>query len=140
METLCLKGRIFSGKGEGAKFLNLTWARKQIEEKLSFSPYPGTLDIRLTRNSIKIKRVLMKAAGIEILPAPGYYRGKLFKANLKNLRCAVVIPEVPSYPEDVVEVISSTNLRERLHLVDGSLCEVEVTIWPVFFFCAPKSP
>jgi CTP-dependent riboflavin kinase len=70
----------------------------------------------------------MKAAGIEILPAPGYYRGKLFKANLKNLRCAVVIPEVPSYPEDVVEVISSTNLRERLHLVDGSLCEVEVTI------------
>jgi CTP-dependent riboflavin kinase len=40
----------------------------------------------------------------------------------------VVIPEVPGYPEDVIEVISPINLREKLHLVDGSLSEFEVTV------------
>jgi riboflavin kinase len=123
-----LKGRVFSGKGEGTGFVKLSWARQQIKEKLGFSPYPGTLNIRLNRDSIQIKRTLMKALGVEISPAPGHYPGKLFGANLMNLECALIIPEVPSYPEDVIEVVSSANLREKLHLADGSLCQVVVTI------------
>ena len=128
MKTLRLKGRVFSGKGGGARFINLAWARKQIEEKMGFAPYPGTLNIRLDGTSIKTKRELTKAESVEISPAPGYFHGKLFRANLANLGCAVVIPEVPGYPEDVIEVISPINLREKLHLVDGSLCELEVTV------------
>ena len=123
-----MKGRVFSGKGEGTGFVKLSWARQQIEEKLGFSPYPGTLNIRLTQDSTKMKRTLLKALGVEISPAPDYYPGKLFRANLMNLECALIIPEVPGYPEDVVEVVSSANLREKLHLTDGSLCEVVVTI------------
>jgi riboflavin kinase len=128
LKILRLKGRVFSGKGGGARFVNLAWARKQIEEKIGFAPYPGTLNIRLAGNSMKTKRALTKAVGVEISPAPGYFRGKLFRANVANLGCAVVIPEVPGYPEDVIEVISPVNLREKLHLVDGSLCEFEVTV------------
>jgi riboflavin kinase len=128
LETLRLKGKIFSGKGEGAAFIGLSWARKQIEKKLGFSPYPGTLNVRLIRNSIKLRRLLMVADGLEISPASGYNAGKLFKATLKNLECAVVFPMVSDYPANVIEVVSSLNLREKLHLVDGSLCEVEVTI------------
>jgi riboflavin kinase len=127
VKTLCLKGRVFSGKGEGAEFINLSWASKQIEEKLGFTPYSGTLNIRLDRKSTKMKKALMKATGAEILPALGYCRGRIFEASIMKVKCAVVIPEVPGYPEDVVEVISSTNLRERLHLADGSRVEVKVT-------------
>jgi riboflavin kinase len=127
LKTLRLKGKVFSGKGEGAEFVRLSWARKQMEEKLGFTPYSGTLNIRLDEKSTKMKKALMKATGAKILPAPGYCRAKIFEASMMKVKCAALILEVPGYPEDVVEVISSTNLRERLHLADGSSVEVKVT-------------
>jgi riboflavin kinase len=123
---LRFKGRVFSGKGEGAEFVNLSWASKQIEEKLGFTPCLGTLNIRLDEKSIKIRKALKDATGAEILPIPGFCRGKIFGAKIMNVECAIVIPEVPGYPEDVLEVVSSTSLREKLHLVDGSSVEVKV--------------
>ena len=98
-----------------------------MEEKLGFTPYVGTLNIRLDGKSIKMRKALMNARGVEILSAPGFYRGKIFQAIIMNLKCAVVNPKVPGYPEDVLEVVSSTSLREKLHLVDGSMVEVKVT-------------
>ena len=127
MKTTCLRGNVFSGKGEGTKFVNLSWSRKQIEEKLGFTPYSGTLNIRLDGKSIKMRKALMDAKGIEILSSPGFCRGKIFQASIMNMKCAVVIPEVPGYPEDVLEVVASTSLREKLHLADDSMVEVKVT-------------
>jgi riboflavin kinase len=128
LRSLRLTGRVFSGKGRGAKFVDLAWVREQIEQKLGFSPYPGTLNIRLTPESTRMMRTLMKTPSVEIVPARGYYSGKLFQADLMGLECVVVIPEVPGYREDVIEVISSGNLRKTLNLADGSQCEVKVTV------------
>ncbi|PIU59668.1 riboflavin kinase, partial [Candidatus Bathyarchaeota archaeon CG07_land_8_20_14_0_80_47_9] len=50
MPTLCIKGKISTGKGEGAQFVKLPWVRKQIIQKLGFTPFPGTLNIRLTED------------------------------------------------------------------------------------------
>jgi riboflavin kinase len=127
LRTLRFSGRVFSGKGEGAEFVNLSWARKQVEEKLGFTPYPGTLNIRLDEKSTKMRKALINARGSEIIPPLGFCRGKIFEASMMNVKCAVVIPEVPGYPEDVFEVVSSTNLREKLHLANGSSVEVRVT-------------
>jgi riboflavin kinase len=119
---------VFSGRGEGAKFINLPWVREQILKQLGFSSYSGTLNMLLTEESSRTKRFLTKAAGLRIVPAPGYYAGKLFKARIMNVECAVIIPQVPGYSEDIIELASSVNLKERLHLVDGSACEVMVMI------------
>lgn len=121
-----MRGSVFSGKGGGGRFVDLAWVKEQVEKKLGFSPYPGTLNIRLTVESARMKEALVRAPGVEIVPAAGYCSGKLFTASLMGLGCAVVIPEVPGYPEDVLEVISSENLRKRLNLVDGSPCEIQV--------------
>lgn len=126
METLRLRGSVFSGKGGGGRFVDLAWVKEQVEKKLGFSPYPGTLNIRLTAESARMKKALARAPSVEIVPAVGYCAGKLFTASLMGLGCAVVIPEVPGYPEDMLEVISSENLRKRLNLVDGSPCEIQV--------------
>lgn len=128
MKTLCLKGEVISGKGDGAKFTRLAWARKQMEEKLGFSVFPGTLNVKLTGDSAEMRKILRKGNGVEILPASGYCRGKLFKARFNGVECAVIVPEVVGYPENIVEVVASVNLREKLCLVDGSLVEVEVTL------------
>ena len=127
MQTVSLRGRVFSGKGEGAKYVSLDWAKRQMKEKLGFDPYLGTLNIRLSADSLKNKRLLMKSGGLEITPATGYYPGKLFKATIGNVTCAIVIPDVPGYPEEIIEVIAPSNLRRMLRLADDNMIEVKVT-------------
>jgi riboflavin kinase len=125
---LHLKGRVFSGSGEGAKFTELRWVRRQIAEKLGFAPYPGTLNIKITEGNAKLK-LLRGSKSIQISPADGFCRGRCFNAYLMdNLKCAIVVPEVTNYPEDVLEVIASTNLREKYRLKDGDTVEVKIIL------------
>ena len=128
MKTLLLEGEVFSGKGEGAEFTKLPWVKKQIKKKLGFTPYLGTLNIRLTERSVILKNLLKNAQGIEITPAEGFHRGVCFKAYLMGLECAVVIPEVQDYPENTLEVVAPTKLREHLKLKDGSIIEIKVLL------------
>ena len=129
MKTLRIKGVLFSGKGEAAKFIELPWVKKQITEKLGFVPHPGTLNLKLTKEEFKCRTLLEKTEAMEISPVKGFSRGRCFKAYLKsNLKSAVVIPEVPNYPSDMIEVIAPTNLREKLQLRDGDSVEVKVLL------------
>jgi riboflavin kinase len=119
------KGTVFSGTGEGRKFIDLPWVKQQIQEKLGFTPYSGTLNIRLTKESMKQKNQLENAKQLEISPEKGYCTGKLIKARIDSVECAIVIPQIPNYPSDIIEVIAPWYLRGLLKLTDGS--EVTVT-------------
>jgi len=123
---LRVKGIVFSGSGEGARFIEIPWVRKQITEKLGFIPYAGTLNIKLAEG-IANSKLLKKAKAIEILPAEGFCRGKCFNACfMDTLKCAIVIPEVENYPEDILELIAPINLREKFKLKDGDIVNVEI--------------
>jgi riboflavin kinase, archaea type len=126
LPTLIFKGAVYSGRGEGRKFIVLHWVKRQIEEKLGFTPYSGTLNIRLTKEGIAQKKWLEKAPCFEVFPEKGYCKGTLIRARVEGLACAVIVPEVPNYPTDVLEVVAAWCLRERLKLVDSS--EVEVIV------------
>jgi len=127
LKTLCIRGIVFSGKGEGAKFIELPWVKKQIVEKLGFTPYRGTLNIELVKEEFEKKASLERAQAIEVSPVKGFSRGRCFKANLMDkLECAIVIPKIPNYPENVIEVIAPTNVREKLQLRDGDPVEVKI--------------
>jgi len=129
LKTFCLKGKVFSGRGEGAKFMKLPWVKKQIREKLGFVPYPGTLDIRIMQGSVELKKALAEDGGVDILPAADFHSGKCYRASFKTeLKCALIVPEVAGYPENVVEIIGPENLREKFHLSDGQPVEVTVTV------------
>lgn len=123
------EGKIFSGSGEGAKFVSLPWVKKQITKKLGFTPYLGTLNIKLTEDSLNFKELLKKAKAIEISPSEGFCRGKCFEAYfMDELKCAIVMPDVANYPVDIVEVIAPINLRERFHLRDGDAVTVKIIL------------
>ncbi len=126
MKALCVKGLVFSGKAEGEKFIKLLWVRTQIKEKIGFDPYNGTLNLRLANgDSLKLDKVLKTAKSIEISPEIGYYPGKCFKARMKrSIQCAAIIPQIPNYPKNVLEIIAPFNLRERLHLRDNDTAEI----------------
>ena len=53
-----LAGRVFTGQGEGKKYVSLSWVKHQIKEKLGFDPYPGTLNLRLDEENAKHRVVL----------------------------------------------------------------------------------
>lgn len=125
LEKKEFKGTVFSGEGEGKKFVDLPWVKKQIKEKLGFSPYSGTLNIRLPKQNGS-QKMLEKLQGTIINPEKGYCTGKLIKAHIGNLKCAIIIPQIPNYPPDVIEIIAPVNLRESFTLKDGS--EVTVTV------------
>ena len=128
MPKIVLVGTVFSGSGNGKKFVCLPWVKRQIEKNLGFSPYPGTLNLHLNKENTKKKILLENANGTIIEPQIGCCPGALFKACLGSLECAIVAPKVPNYPSDVIEIISSVYLREHLNLSDGNLVTVSVSV------------
>ncbi len=125
MPKITFKGTVYTGKGEGRKFIDLPWVKQQIKEKLGFTPYSGTLNIHLNKKSAKQKALLEKAEQLEIQPEKGYCTGILIKAQIESLKCAIIIPHISNYSSDVLEIIAAWFLRERLKLGDGD--EVTVT-------------
>ncbi len=119
MKRIELKGTVISGDGNGKKFIELLWVKQQIKEKLDFIPYPGTLNIKLTEKSVKQRKLIEKSPTAKIIPAKGYCSGLLFRAFIGILECAIVIPEVPDYPETLLEIIAPVNLRKSLQLEDS---------------------
>jgi len=126
LERIELSGTVFSGRGEGRNFLELPWVKRRIEKKLGFTPYLGTLNVMLSEESVKRKKLLEKAHSIKVCPADGYCSGALIKALIGTLECAIVVPEIAGYPKGVLEVVAPVNLREQLQLEDGD--EVTVTV------------
>lgn len=121
------EGTVFSGKGEGKNFVSLPWVTSQIEQKLGFEPFRGTLNIRLNEKGKKNKQLLDLEKGIILQPQTGYCPGIVFRASISGFNCAIVIPVIPSYPNDVIEIISPFYLREKLSLIDGK----KVTVWVI---------
>jgi riboflavin kinase len=128
VEKIEFDGIVFSGGGEGKKFLDLPWVKKQIKQKLGFTPYPGTLNIRLSEGSRKNRKLLKSAASIEICPAEGYCSGLLIKASIGSCDCAIVVPEVAGYPSGILEIIAPFGLREKLHLNEGNNVRIKVDL------------
>ena len=126
MPSIVFVGRVFSGKGEGKEFITLPWVERQIQEKLGFTPYPGTLNIHLKSKSIKAKKQLEGVESFSVCPEKGYCTGRLMKATIEGAECALILPQVPSYPKNVLEIIAKECLREKLKIKDDS--EVTVTL------------
>jgi riboflavin kinase len=128
LKSFLVKGKVFSGKSEATRFTELPWMKKQITEKLGFTPYSGTLNVKLTEDCLKLRSLLKRVKVIQITPATSFCHGRCFQAYLMDVECAIVIPEIANYPSDVIEVIAPMNLREKLQLEDGDTIEIKISL------------
>lgn len=129
LPILKLKGEVFSGTGEARAFTELPWAKTQMKIGLGFTPYSGTLNLRLFGRSVRLRHMLGDIGGKELIPPQGCCRGLLFKAKLRGaVECAIVIPKVQNYPADVLEVVAPVSLRNSLDLRDGDTVQLEVIL------------
>jgi CTP-dependent riboflavin kinase len=126
---LVIRGRITEGLKESRFFTHIPWVREQFINKLGIDPYPGTfnLDIIDVQDLEKLKEIKQRK-GIEITPEePGFCSAKCFHVLVcGKVEGAVIIPEIPDYPESKVEIISSLKIRKVLSLEIGELALVEV--------------
>ena len=135
LESLESGGIVFSGKvtaglGEGAFFLRQKQYADSFKKKLGFAPFAGTLNIRLNEDGIE-KRIMLREE--EPIAIPGFRKGSrtfgkidAYRCVIAGIPCAIVFPERSIHGLQVLEIVSSFNLRKKLGLKDGSQLEMEV--------------
>ena len=124
-----LSGRVVPGMGEGSYYMSQPGYLSQFKKELGFTPYPGTLDIKLERESVGLKEVLARLPSKEVAGFKTRERSfgpvKFYPVKFKKSRAALILP-LRTHHTDVVELIAPKNLRKTLGLKDGDLVQVEV--------------
>ncbi|MEM4728952.1 MAG: DUF120 domain-containing protein [Thermoplasmata archaeon] len=128
---LLITGQVTSGFGEGGYYVGQEAYQAQFRQKLGMKPYPGTLNLRVSGQELAKLMILKESPGITL---EGFTRdgrtfgnGRMFRARIRNLYCAVVIPHRSHY-SDMIEVICEKKIRDVLGLRDGDSVRVEVIL------------
>lgn len=111
--------------------MSLDWVQEVLLEKLGFSPYPGTLNLRLESESEMAawRQVKGQMKGIDIAPPdPSFCLARCFLVKIEGkYPGAVLRPEVDGYPQDKLEVIAPVRLKDQLRIEDGDRITLEFT-------------
>ena len=122
-----ITGRVESGLGEGAAFTRLEWARRQFGDKLGVDPFPGTLNLTIEGAARTEWARLRPELPVLISPPDAKFcdarAGRVRIAG--RIAGAVVVPLVPGYPDNKIEVIAAVRVREALGLADGDAVTLE---------------
>ncbi len=129
-QSVRFQGVAVQGLGESGCFTCLGWVKEQFVSKLGINPFPGTFNLEIQDvSALKTFSRLRKWKGVEIVPGqPGFCPAKAFSVRLNGVvDGALIIPLVPGYPPNKVEIIAAVNLRQTLSVKDGDMVDVEVT-------------
>jgi riboflavin kinase len=132
--SITLEGVVFTGLGEGAYYISKEHYKKQFIEKLGFTPYPGTLNLKLTTEyDLKSRAELDAYPAIEIQGFKNEDRTfgvvKCYPATIGNkVKGALIFALRGHYDSSVVEIIAPVCIRKRLNLKDGYKVKVDVNL------------
>jgi len=113
---MILKGRVFDGIGKGAYYVKIY--KKEIS-KLGIDPFYGTLNVYVDKEQKKEFLELLKAIIISGFSVEGKRYGDIvcYRAyDEKGDELLIVIPKETKYKDDVIEIISNHNLREKFNI------------------------
>ena len=126
---LSFSGEVTSGLGEGRYYLSQPGYVVQFNERLGYTPYPGTLNVRLGGRALRKVGLLGTYSGIRIdgFQASGRTFGgaTCFPARMNGHACHLLHPD-RSHHKDVVEFVAPDCLRESLPVRDHDVVEVDV--------------
>jgi riboflavin kinase len=130
---LDLAGAVTSGMGEGRHYISLPGYNRQFNEKLGYDPYPGTLNVDLTKESQRARAAMQAMDGV---PIDGWEDEERTYGSATCYPCTVaaddgefdtahvIVPDRTHHDESQLELIAPEKLRDELGLLDGD----EVTI------------
>lgn len=129
-----LSGVVFSDLGQAGAFMSLDWVQKTLRERLGFSPYPATLNLRLSSEEAALwKEIQNEMESLDLPPPePAFCSARLFRVGIEcpesggvRLMGAVLVPQMDDYPSDKVEVIAPLRLKDGLGIRDGDRITLE---------------
>ena len=130
-DHITIHGSVKDGMGEGGYYIGQKGYVDQFVDKLGFKPYRGTLNVCVDKEDVGKLDVIRGTAGIYIngFTDEGRSFGAViaYKAKIKNIDCAVVVPERSHYV-DVIEIICQYHLRRTLSIGTGDRVDVRVSL------------
>jgi len=127
-EIIKLHGVVTRGINQALFFTEIPWVKKQFIDKLGIDPYPGTFNITVMASDRDKLNQIREAKGIKIIPEDkNFCAASSFPVLInRQIRGAVIIPQVHDYPPEKMEIISTENIKGALSLNDGDQVEIEV--------------
>jgi len=134
-DTVQLVGTVTSGMGEGRHYISLSGYMEQFRERLGYEPFPGTLNIELTDESIRARAGM---SSLDAVPIDGWedeertfgpatcYAATLDRDGKRYDGAHIIVPERTHHDEKQIEVIAPEKLRDALALSDDD--QVTVTV------------
>lgn len=135
--SVVIEGVLRDGLGVAKDFTNLPWVRAQFARKLGLDIYPGTVNLEvpsaagqallaeLRDGQVRDAAGQVHARGVPIdPPEPGYCVGWAYPARLGDLPAAIVVPHVPDYPPDKLELVAPVRVRDALALQAGDIVTI----------------
>ena len=126
---LSITGKIVSGAGEGAYFTQIGWVQQQCVEKLGFRPYPGTLNLQISKEFLPAIESLNQKKAIELVsPDDKFCNAVVFRISMGEISGAIILPEekVRIHPKNIIEIIAPLNLKAALNMNYGDFLKIKI--------------
>jgi riboflavin kinase len=118
-----ITGRVETGQGVGASFTRTDWALGVFRDAYGLDPFPGTLNVRADAQAVPIWLAAVAQGRLFKAPDPAWCDARclraLLQAGASQAAAVAVVPLVPGYPSDQIELVADRRLRETLGLSDG---------------------
>jgi riboflavin kinase len=126
-ERATFHGEVASGLGEGRYYLSQPGYVVQFTERLGYTPFPGTLNVKLKPAEARRLGIVGEWNGVRIdgFQASGRTFGgaTCFPARINGSRCHLIRPD-RTHHTDVAEFVAAECLRKLLDLKDGTAVKV----------------
>jgi riboflavin kinase len=135
--TLTLHGTVTSGMGEGRHYISLSGYMTQFRDRLGYEPFPGTLNVDLTAESVRARGEL-GALKADATPIDGWedddrtfgpatcYAARAEADDAAYDGAHVIVPERTHHDATQLELIAPVKLREDLDVDDGDRLTVHL--------------
>lgn len=111
-----IRGKIVEGGREGGYYLKLEHYKKEIKNNFGFLPYPGTLNIKIRKEDVEKRGVILKK---ELITIPGFNDkkrsyGELFAypGKLNGNKVVIIFPLRTYHGKDIIEVVAGKDIKE----------------------------
>ncbi len=122
--NLVLKGNLIKGLGEGSYYMKKQSYKKQFQNLLNYTPWPGTLNIKL-KSSVTKKISNLKPIIIKGFKEKNRSFGKIkcYPCSIlnikKDIKTHLIVPERTSHSNDIIEIIAPVYLKKHLNIKEG---------------------
>ncbi|MBW2977933.1 CTP-dependent riboflavin kinase [Candidatus Woesearchaeota archaeon] len=127
--NLTLKGILVKGLGKAGYFIKKQGYKNSFIELLGYTPWPGTLNIKLTLPFTTDVLDKIKPIIIEGFKEKDKTFGKIkcYPCIIsEDIKTHLIIPEKTKYDKNIIEIISPIYLRKALNITDDDKIIIEL--------------